>query len=465
MRLRLFSAGIAAILSITIFGGPATALTLDPVDVVKSTLAGKVVNDIFSGVDQTITNAINQAQNAGNGLIMHTANQASILEQDAFLLLADQRQKTFEQLGDAEQKLLIEMQQWRLAVDKAVSAAYDIVDTINLDTSFQLANLPFTHVPDFFVQSIHGVSFLKQPAADYKVTLSALNLGIRADRKSEISVLLDNQPVTIITPDQNALNRAVITLPNGALAPYFQQDHLRTVPLIIRITMTRTGWLQNILYHAKTYEIPVTLTLYPELAATIALEVHFPHYDWVPIGQVPGAESAMTEDKDGKCKGDPACCANGTVELKVRNGLTSPPGPGDQRIDSCKLDCTTNPSYPFYRSSTDLFENNSHAVIHFQTWSGPVKMRVLATSVSEYRRRAEDDKVTLPMNIYFDHTTQVAAPGDFNALIAHVKTFTGKTYDFLPDTQVDPNGLIVKATITAGPAPTRLVVLTAKEPF
>lgn len=91
-------------------------------------------------------------------------------------------------------------------------------------------------------------------------------------------------------------------------------------------------------------------------------------------------------------------------------------------------------------------------------------MRVLATAVSEYRRRAQDDLVTLPMSVYFDHTTQVAAPGDFDLLIAHVTTFTGKTYDFSPDTQADPHGLIVKSSITPPPALTRLVVLTANEP-
>jgi hypothetical protein len=214
----------------------------------------------------------------------------------------------------------------------------------------------------------------------------------------------------------------------------------------------------------KTYEIPVTLTLYPDLAATIALEAHYPHYDWVPIGQVPGDKGAMTEDKNHKCDGTPACCANGSVELRVRSTQSTPPTPGDQRIESCKLDCVTDPSYPFSRYGTNLIENGSHAIIDYQTWSGPVQMRVLATAVSEYRRRAEDDTVTLPMNIYFDHTTQVAAPGDFNLLIAHVKTFTGKTYDFLPDTQPDPKGLIVKSAITGPGATNRLVVLTANEP-
>jgi hypothetical protein len=73
-------------------------------------------------------------------------------------------------------------------------------------------------------------------------------------------------------------------------------------------------------------------------------------------------------------------------------------------------------------------------------------------------------RTTLPMNVYFDHTTQVVAPGDFNLLIAHVKTFTGKTYDFSPDRQPDPHGLIVKSAISPPPAPTRFVVLTANEP-
>src|SRR5262249_34117538 len=95
----------------------------------------------------------------------------------------------------------------------------------------------------------------------------------------------------------------------------------------------------------------------------------------------------------------------------------------------------------------------SHVIIVYQTWSFPVQMRALATAVSEYRRGAKDDTTTLPMNVYFDHTTQVTVPGDFNLLIAHVKTFTGKTYDFSPDTQSDPHGLIVKSAISPAPGP------------
>jgi hypothetical protein len=234
--------------------------------------------------------------------------------------------------------------------------------------------------------------------------------------------------------------------------------------------MTKTGVLQQIFHFgsptSKTYEIPVTLTLYPDLAAVIALEVHYPHYDWVSIGQVPGSTGAPTDDKNGCRDPNSGCAFTGTVDLRVRSSQSTPPVQGDQRIDAYRLDCVTATSICNFAGvlSSQLIENGSHAIIVYHTWSHPVQMRVLASGVSEYRRRAQDDVVTLPMNVYFDHTTQVSAPGDFNLLIAHVKTFTGKMYDFSPDTQADPNGLIVKSAISPPPAPTRLVVLTANEP-
>jgi len=97
MRLHLFGAATAAILSLLIPGGPAIALDLDPADAVKQALGGFLVDKIFDDADKTITDGTNKAQDAGNGLIMHAANQASILEQDAILLIGDQRQKTFGQ--------------------------------------------------------------------------------------------------------------------------------------------------------------------------------------------------------------------------------------------------------------------------------------------------------------------------------------------------------------------------------
>ena len=70
---------------------------------------------------------------------------------------------------------------------------------------------------------------------------------------------------------------------------------------------------------STTYEIPVTLTLYPDLAATIELEAHYPHYDWAPIGQVPGNPGAMSEEKNHKCYDpDSGCAYSGLVELKVQ---------------------------------------------------------------------------------------------------------------------------------------------------
>jgi hypothetical protein len=69
--------------------------------------------------------------------------------------------------------------------------------------------------------------------------------------------------------------------------------------LVIRVTITQTGLLQQIFHTSKTYEIPVTLNLHPDLAATISLEAHHPHYDWVPIGQAPGETGAETPNMDG----------------------------------------------------------------------------------------------------------------------------------------------------------------------
>jgi hypothetical protein len=54
MRLHLFGAATAAVLSLLIPGGPATALDLDPANVVKSALGGLLVDKIFSDADKTI---------------------------------------------------------------------------------------------------------------------------------------------------------------------------------------------------------------------------------------------------------------------------------------------------------------------------------------------------------------------------------------------------------------------------
>jgi hypothetical protein len=447
---------------------PGLAAGLDPASAVKAALGGVVIDKIFQDADQTIANAVAQAQNAGNGLLMHAADQASVLEQNAKLVVGDQRQKTFDSLDASEQDLLVEMEQWRRQVGAATNAAYDIVDTVNLDTSYQLSHLPFTHVPDFFVQSVHGVAFLKQPG-DYKVTLDALNLGIQSDRKSVVTVVLDQKPLAVATPDQSTLNRAVIAIPNAALAPYFQPDHLATVPMVIKVTMTKRGLLSKFVNFrspsTETYEVPVFLTLYPDLAATVSLEVHHPHYDWVSVGPVPGTNIVQTPNKNG-CKQPLSGCAfAGVVDMTVPSSQNVPPAQGDRRIDSFALDCVSRVGQCNFSlvTSTQLTDEGSHATISFLTYSYPVQMRVLATAVSEYRRAAQDDVATYPMGIYFDHSTQVSVPGDFDLLIAHVTTFTGKHYDFQPDTQPDPTGLVVKSSITP-PGSSRYVVLTANEP-
>lgn len=430
-------------------------------------LAKMTVGQIFDRVNQTV----NTVNNDGNGAILHAADQANLLEQNASLVVGGDLTQTFDQLDSNEQTLIVEMEKWRQLAAGAIPAAYNMIDTVNLDTAYNLQALPFTHEPAFFVQSVKGIAVTPK-ADDYKVTLNALNVGQINGEPADISVAINGKQIDIAPSDQTQLNRAVITIPKAAIAPLFQQSTLASMPLVISVTIHRSEFF-NLYHSSKTYTVPVTLILYPALAGTGNLTISYPAFSWVPVGWQDGDIGVPTDDEDGKCDHfETGCGYRHDVQIDVPNSGKPEPIEGDERVDNdpshpLGVDCVNREAWcpDTFILQAAISNNGARGTVDFVTTSKPVTIKARGF-VEQYDRNAVDGISTFPVSLYFNQMTTVAInPANTSEMILTYTSFTGNTSTIDLTNPIDPQGLLTVVNLGKPADSPRNILLTATPPL
>ncbi len=100
---------------------------------VVAVLAGNKVSDIVQEMRETGTALLDQANHTGNALIARAANEANVLSRNISLLLQDNLDKTFDELSEERQLLLIEAEKIRQNLKNVGNAAYEVKNTTALD--------------------------------------------------------------------------------------------------------------------------------------------------------------------------------------------------------------------------------------------------------------------------------------------------------------------------------------------
>ena len=341
-----------------------------------------------------------------------------------------------------------------------VARTYDLKDTLVIDIAAAEAGLPLTDVPDFFVQSIRNIAFLKRPG-DYPISLFARGVDTNSDQKADISVSIDGKPQVLSRIDHVQAGRADIFIPQAALDPLFKRDQLSTVAILISVKLSKRH-LFGLYWSEETFSIPLTLTLYPQLAAKIVVKSQAPKYDWVSVEEVASNPVGPTPDLDG-CT-DLDCRFTGYGDVRVPGPQSGDPIPGARRIRDPYWICLTPASYcAFFENSPIVVDmNGTHASGTFQTWSKPTTWQ-LRGKVDEWRQTAIQTNET-EITLYFDDQSAFEVPSQTLQISLQVTTFTGRTYTMsLPGS--DPDGIVVMGSRAAGTPGNDRIVIYAGRPI
>lgn len=383
--------------------------------------------------EKAAQNLIAQGQQVGNGLISHAGMELDAAARSAMLGLGDDLNKAIGSLGQGEQSALSSILQLENTARSLANKAYDFRDTTVID----LANLEravwFTHVPDFFVQSIKNTAFVPQPG-DFHIVVTALGFGISAESKADIAATLNGNPITLTEVDQSQNGQAVLGLPNAVISPLFG-DKMRVITLSLNLKLSRRhffGW------KTKKYQFPVNVILYPAQLAVATVHITTPVFSWVPVQDVLSAP-IVTADKDGCKYCNPACAANNALDVSVPGGH-NPAIKEDMRIVSARLECYSGSICAFNgQQNISITSNGTRAAGTWVTCSHPTQWRLRGV-VQQWEQTGSsvhDQKI----NLTLDKPQVIELPINTSLVTVDIETFTKQEYTLVLPTS-DPHQVV-----------------------
>lgn len=401
------------------------------VTLVAAALAGKQVSKIIADLKLAAVNLLNQADNTGNAMISHAANEANVLAQNLSFQFRDRLDQTFDRLDDDEKKLLLEAEAMRTSLTQVVDKAYDAKDTLAVDLNRLLDRFPFL-TKGFFLQSVRGIAYFPG-AGDYKLKVTASTLGIDELMKTNVTMTIDGKPVNDLQVDQSLQRgQAIITVPNSLISPKFSDNDLVLVKAVVTFKVERNRGVWPFKWTSKEgpFEVPLTISLYPRTAATVTPTARAPVYTWTPAGSMAISKDTPDRHCDRDCGGERTRGPN-RIEMTVAGGDVQSVG-YKRFVGTPSLQCTGGGSACGYAGAQNTYitENATRAVATWDTWSRPTTW-TLTTAVEEYKMTADSPYTGESMKVLFGQPVILDYPKASTAKAIKIKTFTKNEYTIL----------------------------------
>jgi hypothetical protein len=455
---------LLSLFSFLLSSGQATA-QFGPIETaIAAGYGGRKVGEIIDQFKQTGVSLIQQAEDTGNALLSRAANEANVLARNIDFRLGEQIDRTFDRLDDQEKLLIIQAEIIRRQLARMSDKAYDAKDTLMVDLNYLADRLPFVN-EGFFLQSVRGIAYFPG-GSDYQMKVFASTLGVQDGVRTRVTLTIDGQPVENLSVDQSRQRgQALITIPYSVLAPYFKERELALVPANLRFEVERKSgwWIFESTRSEGPFDVPLSLSLYPRLAATATVSAKVNQYAWKRVESRSQSKGTPDRHCSRRCRGEPTRGPN-RIEMTIEGGNVDIEG-YKRFAKPAELRCTGggNACAFFGAIVTSITGNGTKAVATWDTWSRPTTW-TLTVPVEQYSHVGEKDWTSVPHDIRFGHPFYWDFPKASSVRLIRIRSFTKKEYSLLVGSE-DPNGLLqYKGTEPHAPAKVHRVLYQADLP-
>ena len=348
-------------------------------------VGGEVAKSVIDKFEQTASKLLSQANSAGNALLSKAGNELNVASKNASLLLSDQLNTTFDKLSAENQKLLNEIEQFRLTAEKISLGTFDLKDALVIDLKKILGDaLPWSRT-DFYVQNIKGAIQLIQNEADYSLTILGIGFGYNQDGyQSKISAVYVNDKKINFNENKLSGNESQLLLSHSEVNDLAVEKKITQIKArVIVETKRKEGFIFKS-WHTKTFDLPITISLLSKRLSNISVKYTFTKYDW----QVVVPSSKYHSDLPDHNQGDSHNILHfpWTTEIRLPdNQRFTKPVAYSQQAQGEGAGCP----WTTFQSLT-ILENGKLLSAKFDTWGPPCRYYFEAT--------IEEFKETNPIN-------------------------------------------------------------------
>ncbi|WP_417940396.1 hypothetical protein [Flavobacterium sp. RS13.1] len=244
---------------------------------------GEYVKNILKKFEITANQLMSNANSTGNALIAKTSNELDVTTKNLNLLLEKDLDKTFSKLSSENQKLLNQIESFRLTAEKMTSATFELKDAMVVDIKKVVGDVAPWAKSNFFVQRVDGITQLKQDQADYRIKIMGIGFGFNSDKyESRIkSLTINGAVITNFSENKLSASESELIVSYPTINNLTSDGKNSQIKINITVeTKTKKGFIiKN--WVLKDFSLPVTLTVLPRQICSVHLSYTSPKFDWV----------------------------------------------------------------------------------------------------------------------------------------------------------------------------------------
>ncbi|MBF4472040.1 hypothetical protein [Flavobacterium sp. HJJ] len=384
---------------------------------------GEYVKNILKQFEVTSNQLMSNANNTGNALIAKTANELDVTAKNLNLLLEKDLDKTFSKLSSENQKLLNQIESFRLTAEKMTNSTFELKDAMVIDVKKIVGDIAPWAKSSFFVQRVDGITQLKQEQADYRMKVMGIGFGFNSDKyESRIKTLkINGDIITNFSENKLSASESEIVISYSTINNKTINGKNSQIKVIATIeTKTKKGLIfKN--WVVKDFNLPITITILPRQICSVHLSYTSPKLDWVTI--VPFSQYNYTTPNHHQEKKP---IIHYTYEQPHRL-------PDNQRFITkvANSQSASGQGCPWTNfNSLDILENGKLLKAKFEAWGYPCTYYYGAT-IQEFKEVGSED-ITIPdICIEYEKNIIIELPKDTKFWRIQAQTADFKTIDII----------------------------------
>jgi hypothetical protein len=384
---------------------------------------GEYVKDILKQFETTANQLMSNAQSTGNALIAKTANELDVTVKNLNLLLEKDLDKVFSKLSTENQKILNQIEAFRLTAEKMTSSAFELKDAMVVDIKKVVGDVTPWAKSNFFVQRVDGVTQLKQDQSDYKIKVMGIGFGFDSDKsKSRIkAVSINGEVITNYSETKISANESELIISYSTINHHIADNVNSQIKVVMMVeSQIKKGFLLK-KWKSEDFTLPVTITIIPRQICSVQVSYSIPKYDWVTITSFSQYNYTTPNHHQSKKP-----IVHFTYEQEHRL-------PDNQRFINPVMHSSgaAGEGCPWTNfNSLDILQNDKLLKAKFETWGYPCTY-YYGARIQEYQEVGSEELILPDICIEYEKNIVIELPKNAKFWRIQAKTADFKTIDII----------------------------------
>ena len=407
--------------------------------IITAALAAEEVSDLIDRAKNSASTLLGEAESRGSALLNQAGNELNVLAANAAILFGNEMNKTVDQLSTENQQLMVRIDRMSNDLDRFLNQdVYDLKDAVAIDLTQALSGIPF-YDDKLFISRVSGLTHINKSDGFYELDIIGTNLGLGDNKvSSKIDIEIDSEIIDDFVINRSERNKSQIKIPVSYLNDSTEVS-TKKLNLLVEFKVKKR-FLFLIPYKKKVnFEVPISISVLPNNAGNFNAEFTVSIFGWEKERTEIIDRSTGNHHCSSSCGGEPTRTRY-TIPYRVSRSNTTPPTPGDRKLQNIRLSCVAGPCGAWNQvMSRGISDNSTYALAQFDVWSHPTTWR-MQVDVHQYRE-VQEKVINVPNSTNYNKLIKIETPDNYKYGKIIYTSYSNRKVEFVLGTE-DGEGLV-----------------------